>query len=99
MNPQQQQFLADMAKYIWWKTPQQAVAKPDRLIAQVMDIGTWDDLCRLVRVFPESHLLHILQHAEIGQFTPRSWSFWHLRLTDNAAPPPMPPRIFEATSL
>jgi len=31
------------AKYIWWKTPEEAVARPERVIAQVMNIGDYDD--------------------------------------------------------
>ncbi|MGQ0593773.1 MAG: hypothetical protein ACT4QB_14350 [Gammaproteobacteria bacterium] len=29
------------AKYIWWKTPGGALQYPDRVIAQVMDIGDY----------------------------------------------------------
>lgn len=32
--------LKSFAKYIWWKTPDEAVAFPERLVAQVMNIGT-----------------------------------------------------------
>ena len=28
-------------KYIWWKTPEQAVQQPLRVLAQVMDIGDY----------------------------------------------------------
>lgn len=30
-------------KYIWWKTPDEAVALPERVIAQVMNIGDYAD--------------------------------------------------------
>ncbi len=32
------------SKYIWWKTPDEAVAMPERVIAQVMDIGDHADV-------------------------------------------------------
>jgi len=35
--------LKPFAKYIWWKTPDEAVEFPERLLAQVMSIGDWDD--------------------------------------------------------
>ena len=31
-------------KYIWWKTPDDAVAMPERVIAQVMNIGDYADV-------------------------------------------------------
>ena len=45
-------------KYVWWKSPEDAVGQPERVIA----------------------LARVLTQAEIGQFTPRSWSYWHYRL-------------------
>lgn len=34
------ELLKRMArKYIWWKTPEDTVATPQRVMAQVMDIG------------------------------------------------------------
>jgi len=82
------------AKYIWWKTPGQALQFPDRVIAQVMDIGDYDDVQKLVAQVGDEHLQQVLIHAEIGQFSERSWAYWHYRL-GLAAPgkvPPMPQR-------
>lgn len=36
------------SKYIWWKTPDEAVAMPQRVMAQVMAIGDYDDVQQLV---------------------------------------------------
>ena len=30
--------------YIWWRTPDEAVAMPQRVVAQVMNIGDYDDV-------------------------------------------------------
>jgi hypothetical protein len=30
-------------KYIWWQTPESAVTSPHRIIAQVMNLGTFED--------------------------------------------------------
>ncbi len=30
------------AKYIWWKTPEEAMLYPERVVAQVMDIGQFN---------------------------------------------------------
>ena len=82
------------AKYIWWKTPGEALQYPDRVIAQVMDIGDYDDVQKLVVQMGDEYLREVLARAEIGQFTARSWAYWHYRL-GLATPgnvPPMPLR-------
>jgi len=89
------EFLARMArKYIWWKRAPDAVARPDRVIAQVMDIGEWRDVMVLAEQAGDARLADVLANAEIGQFTPRSWAYWHYRLgrAPAEAPPPMPKR-------
>ena len=63
-----------------------------RVPAQVMNIGTWDDLCRLVELFSEQELEEVLKGAEPGEFSRRSWSFRHCRLSGDI--PPMPERVF-----
>ena len=67
-------------KYIWWKTPEEAMKTPDRIVAQVMDLGDYDDVLVLIEVFGEDHLRGVLRNAEIGQFSPKSWAYWHYRL-------------------
>ncbi|MGH8650920.1 MAG: hypothetical protein ACREYE_01505 [Gammaproteobacteria bacterium] len=82
------------AKYIWWKTPGEALQYPDRVIAQVMDIGDYDDVQQLVAQVGDEYLRRVLIRAEIGQFSKRSWAYWHYRL-GLVAPgnvPPMPQR-------
>ena len=45
MIPISQEWLKPFArKYIWWKTPEEAVAMPERVIAQVMNIGDYADI-------------------------------------------------------
>ena len=84
------------SKYIWWKTPDEAVAMPDRVIAQVMNIGDYADVQTLVRQVGDDVLRDVLTHAEAGQFGERSWAYWNFRLglarVDHV--PPMPVRRF-----
>ena len=68
------------SKYIWWKTPDEAAAMPERVVAQVMNIGDYDDVQVLVNQVGDAYLRDVLTHAEIGQFNPRSWVYWHYRL-------------------
>jgi hypothetical protein len=84
------------SKYVWWKTPDAAVAMPERVIAQVMNIGDYDDVQILVHQVSNEVLRDVLTHAQAGQFGPRSWAYWHYRLglasVDHV--PPLPTRSF-----
>lgn len=68
------------AKYIWWKTPDEAMRWPMRVIAQVMNLGEYDDVLQLIEEFGPDVLRQVLGDAEAGMFTPRSWHYWHYRL-------------------
>lgn len=68
------------SKYIWWKTPEEAVTMPERVIAQVMNIGDYSDVQMLVSQVGDDVLREVLTHAEAGQFNDRSWAYWHYRL-------------------
>ena len=92
LNEAQKTFLANAARrYIWWETANNAMAYPQRILAQVMNIGVWDDVCKLVELFHEKDLINVLDTAEIGQFNERSWHFWHNCFTEKV--PPMPKRV------
>ena len=67
-------------KYIWWKSPDEAIAMPQRVIAQVMNIGDYADVQTLVEHVGDDVLCEVLTHAEAGQFNERSWAYWHYRL-------------------
>lgn len=67
-------------KYIWWKTPDEAVTMPERVIAQVMNIGDYADVQALAIQIGDDALRDVLIHAEAGQFSERSWVYWHYRL-------------------
>ena len=92
------QILRRLAgRYIWWKTPDEALQAPDRIVAQVMDIGDYDDVQMLVHSVGDAYLRDVLLRAEPGQFNERSWSYWHyrLRLAKFDQVPPLPARKFE----
>lgn len=78
ISPETLTFLA--RKYIWWKTPDEAIRVPERVIAQVMDIGDYTDVQSLAAQVGDAVLRDVLTHAEAGQFNPRSWTYWHYRL-------------------
>lgn len=69
---------------------------PERVAAQVMNIGDYDDVQALATLVGDDYLPAVLRLGEIGQFTSRSWAYWHYRL-GLASPdrvPPMPARTF-----
>jgi hypothetical protein len=83
-------------KYVWWKSADEAMAWPERVIAQVMDIGDWDDVQMLASKVGDDALREVLAHAQAGQFNPRSWAYWHYRLglCEVDEVPPLPVRRF-----
>ncbi len=97
VKPKDREVLEQLAsRYVWWKTPAQALEMPERVVAQVMDIGDYDDVQTLAKQLGDDVLRDVLAHAQAGQFGERSWAYWHLRL--GLAPidrmPPMPARKF-----
>ena len=100
--PSEQAFacLGRLAKrYVWWKSPDEAMQHPERVAAQVMNIGDWQDAGEMVDAVGYDYLREVLQNAEAGQFNERSWHYWHYRLglaQYNVRPvPPMPVRRVE----
>jgi hypothetical protein len=84
------------SKYVWWKTPDEALASPARVIAQVMELGDWEDAQTLADSVGDDVLRDVLKHAEAGQFRARSWAYWHYRLgvAEVGQVPPLPVRRF-----
>ena len=81
-------------KYIWWSRSEEAMMQPHRIIAQVMDIGDFEDAQEMMRALGEDILKDTIQHAEAGWFRPRSWHYWHYRLhlAKTGQVPPLPKR-------
>ncbi|MGA7181166.1 MAG: hypothetical protein WBX11_16490 [Thiobacillaceae bacterium] len=81
-------------RYVWWKTPAEAALMPERVIAQVMNIGDFADVQALVDDAGVEMLRDVLTHAEAGEFDERSWAYWNVRLklADVDHIPPMPVR-------
>lgn len=70
---------------------------PERVIAQVMNIGDYADVQALVTQVGDAVLRRVLSHAQAGQFNERSWAYWHYRLglAQLDQVPPLPVRTFE----
>ena len=88
-------LLKRMARrYIWWQPPEVSARDRSRVIAQVMDVGTIEDIRALVNAVGGDTLIPVLKQARPGWFRPRSWAFWHtvLGLAIAGRIPPIPSR-------
>lgn len=96
-TPAREELLGLARKYVWWTEPEQALGSPLRILAQAMELATWDDIARLEREAGGATLREVLRRARPGTFSPRSWHFWHVRLGLARRPgetPPLPRRAF-----
>ena len=56
------------SRYIWWKSPEEAALMTERVIAQVMNIGDYADVLKLVNAVGEDVLRDVWENAQAGQF-------------------------------
>jgi hypothetical protein len=86
-------------KYLWWEPVDGQPHSEDRIIAQTMNLGTYDDILLLEQTFGQPRLVQIMLHAEPGWINDRSWEFWRGRLsfaTGVLIPDKAPRRNFHA---
>lgn len=96
-SPAAARLLRTMAgRYIWWLTPRQALERPGLVLTQVMELGDYDDVCRVEAALGRAALAEALRRAEPGRLSARSWHYWHHRLglARSGRVPPMPRRSF-----
>lgn len=74
------QQLDQLAKrYIWWNSLDWAYAHPTIFLANIMDIGNWDDIQMLRKMVGDTLLKQVLLNASAGYFHQRSWDYWHVK--------------------
>lgn len=94
----QQRAIREIARrLIWWQTPDRVLAQPRRFLAQVMALGTWDDIVAVRQVYGDDALRAVLADPPPGVFDPRSWHYWHAVFGIDPVPPL--PRRFETQRL
>ncbi len=84
-------------KYLWWEPVGDRPHSEDRIIAQTMNLATYDDILLLEQTVGKPRLVEIMLHAEPGWINERSWEFWRGRLslaTDAAISDRTPRRSF-----
>ena len=84
-------------KYVWWQPAARTLKDPRLLLAQMMTLGTVDDVRWLLARVSEADLRRVLLDPPVGVFNRRSWRVWRRRLgLDPTAGPPtrrLPPRL------
>lgn len=64
-------------KYIWWEKPEDMLSRPNRVLVQVMDLGTQEDVQLMVSVVGLDRLKTVLAGSGPGQLSAENWVFWH----------------------
>jgi hypothetical protein len=88
-------------KYLWWKASDGRQHSEERIIAQTMNLATYDDILLLEQVVGKRRLADVMLRAQPGWISDRSWEFWRGRLsfaTDVAIPGQAPRREFDAAT-
>ena len=90
----EERLLRALAKrYVWWLSPGQALARPNFVATQVMEMGDYDDVLKLEATLGQKALVRTLCQAEAGRLSERSWIYWHHRLgVAGSRIPPLPRR-------
>ena len=89
-------------KYLWWEPVGGQSHSEELIIAQTMNLATYDDILLLEQTVGKPRLVEIMLHAEPGWINDRSWEFWRGRLsfaTGATIPDEAPQRIFLATTV
>lgn len=88
-------------KYLWWQPADGRPHSESRIIAQTMNLGTYDDILLLEQTVGRPRMVDIMLQAEPGWFDDRSWEFWRGRLSfamGAAIPHNAPRRMFDAAT-
>lgn len=88
-------------KYLWWEPADGHAHSEDRIVAQVMNLATYDDILLLERTVGYARLVEVMLSAAPGWINDRSWGFWRGRLsiaTGAAIPVGPPRRVFDAAT-
>jgi hypothetical protein len=75
-------LVAELAhKYLWWRPVGNVPHSTERVIAQAMNLATFEDVRRMEETLGHDRLAAVMLQAEPGWFSDRSWEFWRGRLS------------------
>lgn len=80
--------------YLWWEAVNPSGHTAARKVAQIMHLGTYEDIRRLETILTTDELSTVMRLAQPGWFDARSWGFWRGRLEHDGQRniPSAPPR-------
>lgn len=85
--------------YFWWEPIGSQPRSDARILAQAMEFASYTDIRRLETVVGRQALAAVMQQAEPGWLSERSWEFWRGRLsraTGRSIPDEPPRRALDA---
>lgn len=68
-------------KYLWWKAIAAEGHTTERMVAQIMNLGTYKDIRKLEAMLSPKILASVMANSAPGWFDDRSWDFWRGRLS------------------
>lgn len=68
-------------KYFWWEPAGNEPRSDARILAQVMEFASFDDVLRLEKEVGVDRLVDVMLDAAPGWLSDRSWEFWRGRLS------------------
>jgi hypothetical protein len=80
-------------RLFWWKPTEEALSDRSRFIAQMMALGTWDDVQITRSIFGDDAFRQVLSSAPPGVIDERSWVYWHNYFGISPIPP-LPQRSY-----
>lgn len=85
--PMKPELLRIARRLVWWMPPEEALGEPWLFLAQVMTLGTWEDIEAVRLNLGEAVFGQTLDHAPPGVFEAPSWHYWHRRVGRSSIPP------------
>lgn len=74
-------------KYVWWESTDWALSHPDIFLSNAMNLADWDSMQLLRQCITDEQLKQVLDNKITGQFSQRSWDYWHYVLGYDTVPP------------
>jgi hypothetical protein len=66
---------------------EEALEWPERFLAQVMTLGSWEDVQQVRRQVGADRIRAVLNNPPPGVFDERSWHYWHHVFGIHPVPP------------
>ncbi len=86
-SSEKEQLQKTARQLVWWESPEESLEYPERLLAQAMTYGTWDEVLFLQEIFGEKTFRAVLDDPPNGILDEASWIYWHRRFGSETVPP------------